>query len=163
MRRKFESRSEVDAYIAGDTIECLECGRRFEFLGAHLKRMHGIDADEYREQWGIPAMTPLAGAAYREAGRQRLLAMQRDGVLTYDHLPNATAKSKVSIREKVGVAKAEHSALVTKIRPGDHSRLPPGAKRADGRNADHRRQYQIDYRKRKAEERRLKATAKTEG
>lgn len=136
MRKKFTTKSQVAAYISGDLIECLECGKFFKFLGNHLPRIHEIDGHEYRELWGIPAMTPLAGQAYREMHREKIKRMQANGTVRYDHLPIANANSIGSPKIKIGFAKIFHSALIATLRPGDAHRLPPGAKRANGRDAD---------------------------
>lgn len=136
MREKFQTKAEVDTYIAGDTLECLECGKHFEFLPVHLKRTHGMEINDYRERWGIPAMTPLAGRTYRERQRRKLIDMQNAGTITYDHLPAATTKAAASDKPKIGVAKLEHSALISALRPGDSHKLPAGARRADGKDAD---------------------------
>jgi len=136
MPTKFSTRAQVTAYLNSDLIECLECGQRFAFLVNHLRRIHGMRCDEYREAWGLPAMTPLAGQIYRAKHREKIKKMQSDGRQTYDHLPFAAAKSIGTSKEKIGVAKTVHAALIAEIRPGDARRLPPGAKRADGRNAD---------------------------
>ncbi len=89
MAVRINSRAEAEAYAAGDSVECLECGKKFAFLPVHIKRMHGLTADEYRERYNIPAGIPLAGKAYREMQRLKLIAMQKDGVLDYSHLPRA--------------------------------------------------------------------------
>ncbi|EPN2807573.1 MucR family transcriptional regulator [Serratia marcescens] len=89
MAGRINSRAEAEAYVSGDLVECLECGKKFEFLPVHIKRMHGLTTDEYRERYNIPAGIPLAGKAYREMQRTKLIAMQRDGVIDYSHLPNA--------------------------------------------------------------------------
>lgn len=146
MREKFTTLDQVAAYVAGDLIECLECGKKFTILGNHLLRAHGIECDEYRESWGLPAMTPLAGQAYRAMHSAKLKRMQADGTITYDHLPNASAKAASATKEKIGVAKTEHSALIAKLRPGDARKLPPGARRADGSDADNARLNQQRYR-----------------
>ncbi|TPW52405.1 hypothetical protein FKD06_07830 [Serratia sp. SRS-8-S-2018] len=87
--RRINSRAEAESYVSGDLVECLECGKKFEFLPVHIKRMHSLTADEYRERYNIPAGIPLAGKSYREMQRQKLIAMQKDGVLDYSHLPKA--------------------------------------------------------------------------
>mgnify|MGYP000380189437 CR=1 FL=1 len=143
MRTKFTTTDQVDAYLSTDLIECLECGKQFSFLANHLRRTHGIDADEYRESWGLPAMTPLAGQTYRDIHRAKIRRMQTDGTIKYDHLPIATAKAKGTSKEKVGVAKIAFATLIAKLRPGDAHLLPPGSKRADGRDADLARKSQI--------------------
>lgn len=142
MRIQFTTRAQVDEYIASDLIECLECGKKFQFLGAHLQRKHDISCDEYRELWGLPAMTPLAGLAYRATHREKLSRFRADGRVNNDHLPAAVIKAASVPRIKIGVAKAEYAACTAKIRPGDARKLARGAKRADGRDADNERSSQ---------------------
>lgn len=50
---QFATMAEVDAYLSGNLIQCLECGHFFRSLARHLKQ-HGFDADQYREKFGIP-------------------------------------------------------------------------------------------------------------
>jgi hypothetical protein len=50
----FSSYSDLQNYFSGDCIQCLRCGKSFRALGIHLKSIHGIDPDEYREMYGIP-------------------------------------------------------------------------------------------------------------
>lgn len=142
MRKKFASTVEVEAYLAGEKIQCLECGKWFAFLANHLRIMHELTSEEYRELHALPAMTPLAGQEYRRAHREKIERLQATGALTYDHLPAATAKAASAAKPKMGVAKIEHAARIAELRPGDHHKLPPGAKRADGSDADHEREMQ---------------------
>lgn len=141
--RRFASRVEVDAYLDAERIECLECGRRFAFLQPHLLRAHGIGADEYRARHEIPAGAPLAGRSYREQHAQKMRRMQATGALTYDHLPDATAAARKAGRPaKTAPDAAEHARRLLRVRPQDATRLPPGARLADGRDADRAREYQ---------------------
>lgn len=143
MRRKFESRAEVDAYLAHNRIQCLECGKTFEFLGAHLKRVHGMDADGYRDAWGLPAGTPLAGLSYRAWHAAKIRRMQDDGSLDYSHLPAASEAARNARRTpKTELDARAQSERVAARRPGDAKRLPDGALRSDGRNAARAREYQ---------------------
>lgn len=150
MKQPFRNSREVEKHLSAAAIECLECGRRFEFLPVHLIRVHGLSAEEYRAAWSLPAGTPLAGTVYRAKQREKLRHMQRDGRLTYDHLPRAVEASRGQPRQKGGVARTDHSDRVKRARPGDHHKLPAGAKRTDGRNADNAREYQRQYRRLKS-------------
>ncbi|WP_145984769.1 MULTISPECIES: MucR family transcriptional regulator [Methylobacterium] len=100
---------------------CRICGRGFRFLPPHLRHAHQISTADYRRQYGIQASERLADDSYREMSAERMRLMLADGRVTLDHLPKAV----------------EAACAVT--------RLPPGAKRADGRNADHAREYQRAY------------------
>lgn len=52
--RKFESRAEVLEYFSGDKVVCLLCGHEFGSLGQHIRKLHELDPDQYREKYGIP-------------------------------------------------------------------------------------------------------------
>lgn len=60
----FQCREEVDEYLSGQTIVCLLCGNGFRQLDAHLKGMHKISSDEYREIYGLPFMRGLCAGEY---------------------------------------------------------------------------------------------------
>ncbi len=64
---KFKTMAEVEAYISGEKIQCLLCGKWFKLLGAtHLNRIHEITLDDYRERYGIPWKAGLAGKSTRK-------------------------------------------------------------------------------------------------
>lgn len=65
--RPFESIKEVREYLSGDKIVCLLCGRSFRTLGLHLRKIHDMTPDEYRERYNIPWTYGLACAENREA------------------------------------------------------------------------------------------------
>jgi hypothetical protein len=144
---------EVNAYLCDDLIKCLECNKRFRMLtGKHLRGVHGMTPHDYREKWGLPYTTPLAGQATREIRAEIAKRMHDTGQLDVSHLPRAVAASVASgNRHKSDIARRAQSDLMKKTRPGDHSRLSPGAKRADGRDADRAREYQRKYRKRNSD------------
>jgi predicted transcriptional regulator/predicted RNA-binding Zn-ribbon protein involved in translation (DUF1610 family) len=58
---KFKTMGEVKAYLSGEKIQCLLCGKVFKMLGAHLVKSHGMDADGYRDHFGIPSTFGLSG------------------------------------------------------------------------------------------------------
>lgn len=146
----FTSKAQVEKYLSHDEIECLECGRRFEFLPAHIKRAHGLSAAEYREKFNLPAGTPLAGRAYRDMHRRKLAALVNSGRLTYEHLPTAVEAAREAVRAPRTdfdlAAQTEHAKNIRR------KQLPPGARRADGRDADRAREYQREYRARRKQQ-----------
>lgn len=146
MRRPFTSREEVAAYLSGDTLECLECGRRFWTLGRHLRRTHSLAPEDYRARWGLPASTPLAGQGYRQARSVVARRLIAEGTL----IPNAAAACEAAREAGRGVRadweRAEQAERAARI---PHPTLPPGARRADGRDADRARAYQRSYRGRR--------------
>ncbi|WP_075817066.1 MucR family transcriptional regulator [Serinicoccus sp. CNJ-927] len=52
-------------------VLCHECGRRFAHLGLHAWRGHGITADQYREQHGLPRKGLVADTTARSGRGQR--------------------------------------------------------------------------------------------
>jgi len=145
--RPFQTLDELDAYVDGPRIQCLECGRWFRGLATHLSRIHGITHDDYRKKWHIPKRYALSGTATREALSLQMQDLITSGRLTYDHLPSAVESARMSgRRRKSPVDNARHRRLISEQRPGDHHKFPPGAKRSDGRDADRKREYQIAYR-----------------
>ncbi|GKX44557.1 hypothetical protein SOASR015_35910 [Pectobacterium carotovorum subsp. carotovorum] len=90
--KRINNRDELNEYLNHDKIECLECGRRFSFLPVHLKRIHQMTADEYRDRHNLPVSAPLAGLSYRAAHRDKLARMVQSGEFNYSHL-NAASKA----------------------------------------------------------------------
>src|ERR1700724_3784516 len=58
----FKTRSDIARYFGGNTIECLICGRRFKRLHTHLAAKHGMAADDYKKQFGLPWTRGLTSA-----------------------------------------------------------------------------------------------------
>jgi hypothetical protein len=138
-RRPFASREEVDAYLADDLLECLDCGRRMRFLGGHLPRRHGMTAADYRARWGLPADAPLAGRATRESHAAKARRLIADGRLTPNYAAASETARQAGRDQQVDWLRAEQAARAAVI---PHEQLPPGARRADGRDADTAREYQ---------------------
>lgn len=143
----FATIAELNAYTANERIQCLECGCWFKSLATHLPRVHGMQHQDYREKWGIPKRYALAGTATRALLAEQMRDMIATGALTHDHLPTATTAARDAGRSKKTQADAErHQRAIAALRPGDHSLLPAGARRSDGRDATRAREYQIAYR-----------------
>ena len=51
---KFQTKEEVHQYFSGDRIQCLLCGKWFKRLPTHLKAIHDMTSDEYKEMYGLP-------------------------------------------------------------------------------------------------------------
>ena len=122
--------------MAADDVQCCVCGLWGQWLGTHIRRVHGISASQYRQDYDIREGDGLASRSLREAARVRAHDMIAAGVLTYDHLPNAVEASKLAPRRMSASAREHQKKATAMARPGDHHKLPPGAKRADGRDAD---------------------------
>jgi hypothetical protein len=121
-------------------IICLICGREFAFLPPHLTRAHGASVDDYRTEYQIPAGQPLCSSDYSAAHAAKMRRMQAAGDLTYDHLPAAVDAARHAGRgQRTG---DDLQAQADRARAIPRQQLPPGAKRADGRDADRAREYQ---------------------
>ena len=66
--------------------------------------------------------------------------MQVAGALTYEHLEDATNAAKLAGRGNRTQSDLERQAQLAKTIP--RKQLPPGARRADGRDADKAREAQ---------------------
>ncbi len=56
VERVFQTMEEVDAYLSGDRITCLLCGKQLRRLAVHLPKVHNMTGDDYRTKYGIPWM-----------------------------------------------------------------------------------------------------------
>ena len=46
--------ADIEAYLSGDKIVCLLCGKSYKKLVPHLKRIHNVLKDEYKDMYGLP-------------------------------------------------------------------------------------------------------------
>lgn len=131
-------------------ITCLICLKEFKFLPTHLRKAHGVSVAEYREAYNIAQGEPLASDDYRRAHAEKMRRMQSDGRINYEHLGDAVEASRgAKNRPKRGAARKKQIEVICNSRPWEYSQLPPGAKRADGQDADRARIYQREYRRKK--------------
>jgi predicted transcriptional regulator len=63
--------------VSGDTIICLEDGKKFKSLKRHLQTHHGLTPQQYREKWGLPADYPMVAPSY---ARQRSDLAKKTGL-----------------------------------------------------------------------------------
>src|SRR3954453_19765292 len=69
---KFTTMEEVRNYLSGQDITCLICGKRMQRIQyLHLLK-HDLDADGYRERFGIPWSYSLTSAPSRKASRDSI-------------------------------------------------------------------------------------------
>lgn len=142
----FASRTGVDAYLNGEDIECLLCGRRFLILsGKHLKSIHGISSAEYRKMFCIPAGRALAGSIYRQQRSEIAHNLHVSGRINANPQMASDAARDSGRGQRVAWDLAEQGERAAKI---DHPQIPSGGKRADGRDALRAREYQRKYRSR---------------
>ena len=89
---KFENKQEIYNYFSGDKLQCLLCGKWFQRLPTHLKMIHDIGSDEYREIYGLPWKCGLCGEEFSLKLR-KIMKKRRENGFCPD-LDTAREKSK---------------------------------------------------------------------
>ncbi|NLH94219.1 MAG: MucR family transcriptional regulator [Candidatus Cloacimonetes bacterium] len=72
IEKKFESLEEIKAYLSGDLITCLLCGKAYKGLCGHLSTIHKISADDYKEKYGLPFRSGLQISSLTDIYRARM-------------------------------------------------------------------------------------------
>lgn len=81
-----------------DRIQCLECGRWYRALPAHLRRTHELTDEDYRLRYGIPVGFPLVCLDWSE--RQSRANLERDTKRTLTSRgPTPGYSQRESVRE----------------------------------------------------------------
>lgn len=62
--------------IKEKTITCLECGKSFKIITKKHLMTHNLDADSYREKWGIKKTTPLVCKELQRERRKKMREMK---------------------------------------------------------------------------------------
>lgn len=70
--------------VAGDprkslkekSVTCLECGKTFKILTRRHLITHGLDAESYREKWGLKKDTPLVCKSLQRERRKKMKDMK---------------------------------------------------------------------------------------
>lgn len=97
---KFKTPEQLAAYFGGARIVCLRCGKTYRSLGIHLKTIHGMEPDEYRDAYDIPWSYGLICATTREIYAADGRAKQEDGTFSWT-AANQLAASKQPKRRQV--------------------------------------------------------------
>jgi len=63
--------------VGADRVTCLVCGKPFKSLKRHLQASHGMDEQQYRAAFNLPAGHPLVSRTY---SRQRAELAKRIGL-----------------------------------------------------------------------------------
>lgn len=81
VQKPFETMDEVNAYFAAEKLTCLICGNEYVSLHVHLRNSHGIAADEYKEQYGIPWRRGLIANSLKEKQASIMNEQRAKGIL----------------------------------------------------------------------------------
>ena len=131
----FKTRRDVGRYFSGDTIECLICGRHFKRLQRHLAAKHGLSADDYKKQFGLPwtrgltSATSLANSGWTDDRKAKARKFARK---SHAPLPRRHAQSDniTSLLNHSRQGRAGRNNLQTSGRAGIRSPASPAAGRA---------------------------------
>src|SRR3990172_7815302 len=95
--------------IRPDGVVCLECGKLRKALGSHVRLLHHMTLDDYREQWGFNRQT--AFVASDTAARLRRLAIKRTrgAYGSAENLAKARATRRRKARAQRLEARLRHS------------------------------------------------------
>lgn len=58
------------------SVTCLECGKTFKILTRRHLITHGLDAESYREKWGLKKDTPLVCKSLQRERRKKMKDMK---------------------------------------------------------------------------------------
>lgn len=78
---QFTSRREAHAYLAGDRIPCLICGKAYRAVCHHARLAHGVSAREYKQRFGLPLYRGVAAQDAREAWAASIRRSRSEGLL----------------------------------------------------------------------------------
>lgn len=102
----FSTLDQVREYLSGDKIRCLVCGKNLRRLQHKHLAMHDLDADSYRERYGIPWTFSLTSAPSRQATSVKFGEAQRRGLLSK---PGARGKVGLKPRKRCPAVKQQWS------------------------------------------------------
>ena len=84
IEQPFASVDAVRDYLSEPTIRCLRCGRRFKSISSHLKSIHEMTADQYREMYCIPWTYGLASPDTSDAISRNSQKLVAAGIICKD-------------------------------------------------------------------------------
>jgi len=62
--------------IKEKSVTCLECGKTFKIITRKHLATHGLDADSYREKWGLKKNSPLVCKELQRERRKKMKEMK---------------------------------------------------------------------------------------
>lgn len=102
--KPFQSKKEIEEYLIGEKVQCLECGKYYISVGTHCIKAHGMLFDDYKLKWGIPLIVGVIPAWRRED--IRIVTLERVAAGTFGDIsiplnhPNATKEKRSKQRDK---------------------------------------------------------------
>ena len=93
--------------VTPDYIICLEDGQKFKSLKRHLRSVHNMSSEEYREKWGLPHDYPMVAASYAamRSDLAKNMGLGRRGTAVAGTQPEAPASVKPAEKPAKGRGK----------------------------------------------------------
>jgi predicted transcriptional regulator len=93
--------------VTPDYIICLEDGQKFKSLKRHLRSVHNMSSEEYREKWGLPHDYPMVAASYAamRSDLAKNMGLGRRGTAVAGTQPEAPAAVKPAEKPAKGRGK----------------------------------------------------------
>ncbi|MBF0610614.1 MAG: MucR family transcriptional regulator [Magnetococcales bacterium] len=101
VEEKLQPAVPISQAVTNDDVVCLICGQRVKTLRGHLTRSHSMEANDYRNKFGLDKNFPLVAPSYSD--RRRKLA-QDSGL---------SEKLRAGRRKKLEAAKNAEAAVAT--------------------------------------------------
>ena len=95
---KFQTLQKIEEYFDQDRLTCLLCGRTYISLHKHLLFTHKVQADDYKETYGIPWVRGLISRTLRKRQAAIMNQQRKEGIL-----PKAPSKEHLKKLTKVCV------------------------------------------------------------
>lgn len=114
---KFQTVEEIRHYLDQTKLVCLLCGREFALLSQHLRMTHDMEADRYKEMYGLRWTTALAGVDHREAMGQRLRRTRALGKISPSPSPEHIKKLRRAALHRRPKVEADRKAWISRLRP----------------------------------------------
>lgn len=101
----------------GETVGCHVCGRRYAHPGGHVKLAHGMEADDYRREFGLKQSTGLVSSALADNRREHV-----EHLRTYDQQTSEMMRSW-SIEERRAFNTGREIRAEQRLDPGYQEKL----------------------------------------
>lgn len=134
----FQSNEEVEVYLNGDRIECLECGKQYKSLGKHIVYAHSaLGITRYKHKHGIPQAYSLDVPALREMHSRQAKGLWSD--------PGHAERMTEMLRHNNHSGKAKRGQNAGPHYLGEGSLMPEWKKEeAKARNGGRHRKYALE-------------------
>jgi len=116
---RMRTRADVLAYLAGDIITCLICGRPCKSVGHHVRQAHGISAREYKQQFGLPLSRGIEAESVRQARSDAMRATRAAGRMPQTPPPVDAQRRGKSPYKMARVTAADVGRVMHRLQAGE--------------------------------------------